>query len=262
MQCKKVLRLVLPFILVLFVLAGLYVPVSAAPDKDKYVIVYGDEAGLIDEDGKRAILKAMQPLMTCGNVGFITTNDEYKSGTDFFRTEYYKLFQGESGVIFYIDMYDRNLYIWTDGEMGETLTVGVCNTITDNVYKYASKGNYTEASVKAFNQIYRKMSHELIPQPMKYICSALVSAFLALLIMYGFIEITNKKKTPSSKEWLGYIYYKTDLTGINTNLTSHVVHQSSGGSGGHYGGGHSGGGHRGSGGGGHHGGGHGGGHHF
>lgn len=259
MRYSKILKALVSFILCIVFVSGVFVPVKAADPNTQYRIVYNDEAGLIKGDNE-AILEAMEALAECGNVGFITTNDKAKSGTDYFRQEYYEQFGNESGAIFFIDMYDRNLYIWTDGALGKKLTVGACNTITDDIYKYAADGDYAKTAERAFELMYRKAASLSIPQPMKYTCNALVAAFAALLTVYLIVRGNNKHKIPSSEEWLDNINYSCNLDGVNARMTQHIVHKSSGGSGGYHGGGH-GGGHS-HGGGGHRGGGHGGGHHF
>lgn len=258
MRFRDRLKASMALLLCVLVVIGISLPASATdPGSSKYKIVYDDGAGII-KSGKEDIIAAMEKLSFCGNVGFITTDDITKSGTDFFKEEYFRQFGSESGAIFYIDMYDRNLYIWTDGQLGDKLTIGACNTITDNVYRDASAGNYTQATLKAFDLMYRKAQSMTIPQPMKYTCNAIVALFASLFIVYLIIRSLNKEKMPSSGEWLGYINYHCKAENVKSTMTTCNVQNISGGGGGFHGG-HGGGFH--GGGGGFHGG-HGGGHHF
>lgn len=259
MRFRKFIKPLSCIVVALLICIGVSIP-ARADDYNKHVIYYRDSANLISGTDKNKIIEAMQPISLCGNVGFITTNTAAESGESYFNSEYYNQFGHESGVIFFIDMYDRNLCIWTNGEIGHTLTMSACTSITDNVYKYAVNGDYTQCSVTAFNQIYRKINNLSIPQPTKYICNALVAASLALLIVYLYIKSLNKHPLPSSSEWLNNIKYICNLDQVNATMTKREERMTGSGNspgGGHYGGG---GGHYGGGGGHFGGGGHGGGH--
>lgn len=220
-------------------------------DSTGYKLIYRDEAGLIRAQKEdTAIIESMKPITEYGNVGFIVTDDIGKSGTNYFKQEYYNCFGEESGIIFFIDMFDRNLYIWTDGAVGDEISISDCNTITDNVFRYAREGDYSKTAQKAFVQINAEIQHNHIPEPLKYISAALVAALVSLIGVYFIISLFNGDKAPSPAEWLENVKHNVEVKDPKEELvaSAKIYSPRSSGSGGSFGGGFRGGGH----GGGHH----------
>ena len=93
-------------------------------------------------------------------------------------------------TVFMIDMSTRRLGIYSSRSVYSLLNTGRANTITDNVYRYASLGDYAGCAEEAFTEMAQIMRGEKIAQPMKIasnvllalICSILISYVLAVLI--------------------------------------------------------------------------------
>lgn len=228
-----------------------------------YQIYLDDWGDLLNASQEESLLEYMEPISQYGNVAFVSISENPYSNTAVFADQYfYDHFAFESGVVFVIDMDERYLWIYSNGEIYETITTAYANTITDNVYTYASDGDYYTCASIAFEQIYTLLEGRPIAQPMKYISNALLAVVIALLLNYFIAMLSSRAKKANTREVLSGIYSKTEVH----NTTSRFIHQTrryvprethSGGKGGHSGGG--GGGSRG-GGGGHRGGG--GGHRF
>ena len=149
-------------------------------------------------------------------------------------------------------MDNRYLYIDSYGrKMRKYITSSRADTITDNIYYYATDEEYYVCAQQAFEQIYAVLQGQRIAQPMKYISNALLAFALSMLILFFIIRISSSRRKATDKELLSGIYNSVNLY----NAESHFTHQtktyspqssgSSGGghSGGGGGGGHSGGGH-------------------
>jgi uncharacterized protein len=162
-------------------------------------------------------------------------------------------FYGQSAVVFVVDMDNRYLYLDSSGAARRRITSAYADTITDNVYRYATDGDYYTCTYKTFDQVCTLMRGQRIAQPMKYISNALLAIALAMLINFIVVKIKSGKRKASNRELISGIYSSYQLH----DAESVFLHQtktysppssgggggSSGGGGGGGGGGHSGGGH-------------------
>ena len=151
-----------------------------------------------------------------------------------------------SGVIFLVDMSRRKLVIHTDGDIEKTVTADYADTITDNIYRMASDGDYYACASEAFSQIQTLLAGGKIRQPMKHTSNALLALTLALFICYLYMK--GRSKTASEKaQPKADPVFKGEISNIDIipgKLTSRVIQSSSSGRSGFSGGG--GGGHSGS----------------
>lgn len=85
------------------------------------------------------------------------------------------------------------------------MTSSYADTITDNVYRYASSGDYYTCAYKVFEQELALLKGSKISQPMKYISNALLAIVAALLINYGIVRMYVRKKVPSIKKIMNVI---------------------------------------------------------
>lgn len=180
--------------------------------------------------------------------------------TESFAGSYYMdRFGTDSGTVFVIDMDNRNIWIYSDGAIYKTVTGAYAETVTDNVYRYASNGDYYECAAEVFREIHALLEGRRIAQPMKYISNALLAMILALLANFGLVLWFTRLHKPGADAVLADIHRKFDYSSL------HAVHShqtriydppaagsgGGGGSGGSSGGGSGGGGHSSGGGGGH-----------
>lgn len=219
-----------------------------------YSVTIQDEADLLSQEYESALAQEMQPITDYGNVAFVTIlSNSYGSTASYAQIYNDANSSGMPGTVFVIDMDNRQLYIDTVGTMRKRITSSYANTITDNIYTYATDGNYYLCASKAFLQIYTLLEGGRVAQPMKYASNVLLALVFALLINFLIVMGISSKHRPSRSQLMDGIYTKCVVNNPQIqfmNQTKTYSPQSSGSSGGS--GGHSGGG----GGGGHSGGGH------
>ena len=209
-----------------------------------------DNANLLDTEEENAILDIMMPSTEFGNIYFLTEDyHSYASANSLANATYRDTFGDENGVIFVIDMDTRMLWISGFGKMQYVITDNYCDTITDNVYRYASDEDYFTCAGTALTQINSLLNGKNIPQPMKYVCNFLISVIFALIINYFVVIALSKKKKASLREVSKNIYSRCGIgnTSVQFVKEKRVYNppssSSSGGGGGGGGGGSSGGGH-------------------
>lgn len=225
-----------------------------------YQVAVEDDADLLTDEEKALLAFDMRALTAYGNAVFKSVSYNNYSASWFAQDCYHRLMGSESGTLFLIDMSNREIYIFSDGAVYKTVTTAYANTITDNVYRYASDQDYYQCASRAFGQIHALLSGRRIAQPMKYISNALLAFILAALLNYFLARSLSRSSKPGTGEILGSISTRFDFQNPRKILTSQtkVYDPPSSSS---SGGGHSGGGGRSGGGGGHSSGG-GGGHRF
>ena len=227
-----------------------------------YELRLEDSALLIDESEIEGIVEAMRAVTAYGNAGFYTT--DYVSGDteSLAKSVYYDWFGRESGVLFVIDMDNRNLWIWSDGAANKVITKEWADIITDNVYKEASAGRYGDCAREAFEQIATRLEGGTIANPLKIGTGLFLAVIVALTInLMILLSQQKKKQNPDiNLPLIGAISTFALVNGEKKYLRKTRSRIESGSSGGGFSGGGGGGGFSGGGGGG--GGGSGGGHGF
>lgn len=166
--------------------------------KNEYAIIIEDDANLLNTSEEKKLINQMQVLTKFGYVMLKTTSTKNTtSSLDYIKNYYYSKLGNKSGVAFYIDMNKRQVCACATGGLDKIITNGKCDTIMDNVYKYAKKGDYYECSRQTFLQMNKLLNGEKIAESMKYICNAIIAIMLSLFACYGFyiLIIVNKKAT-------------------------------------------------------------------
>lgn len=167
-----------------------------------YTILIEDDQELLKNSDYAELTSIMTSLSKYGNVYFKSTKLNTKNVSRAAHDFYYEKFRSASGCLFLIDMGNREIYIHVDGEFRKTVSDAKCLTITDNVYRYASSREYGTCATKAFKQMNNLFEGEHIPQPMKYITSALVSIVIGFLITFIYIFRRSRIKIAPAKEVL------------------------------------------------------------
>lgn len=203
-----------------------------------YRVVIEDDAELLTSSERNDLAAVMEEITEYGNVAFKTI-DENNYSTDFYADKFYhNTFDKDSGVLFLIDMDNRNIWIFSDGRIYKTVTKSYADTVTDNVYRYASRAEYYTCAEQVFEQITSLLRGQKIAQPMKYISNFLLAASLALLINFVVMNAMTKVKRPGKEELLKSVEKKfsstkAEATFINkTKVYDPVSDSSSGGGGG------------------------------
>ena len=195
------------------------IPYHTQNEETGYYIYIDDWAELLTASEEKELIEVMEPISTYGNVAFVSifSNPEYS--TERYAENYYiENFGYSSGTIFLIDMDNRYIWIYSDGELYETITTSYANTITDNVYSYASEEDYLRCASEAFSQINTLMEGRHIAQPMKYISNALLSIVLALLINYFLAMGLSRSRKANNSQLLDGIYSKTQINNPHTQF--------------------------------------------
>lgn len=188
------------------------------PDTDFEAVVM-DDAELLTGEERNNLLEQMQGITEYGNVIFHSTDDNTSSAASYAEYMYHSQYGSTSGTIFLIDMDNRMIYIFSDGKIYKTITKGYANTITDNVYTYASDSDYYTCASKVFEQELQLLQGQRIAQPMKYISNMLLAVILALLINYFVAQITSRQKKPSDYEVMQGIFVVQELNDFNAEFT-------------------------------------------
>ena len=149
-----------------------------------------------------------------------------------------------------IDMYNRQIYVYANGDALKTISKADARAITDNIYKYASQGDYYGCICKAMDQILGKCQGQKLARPVKHITNAMIAILLGILINYlivvssrraryerrtkGSVSVTASRRAP--------ILPGIGLAGAILLSSMRVYHESDSGGGGIGGGGFGGGG--------------------
>lgn len=213
-----------------------------------------DEADLLSPSEETELLEEMKAITEYTNVAFVSVEENDYSTEHYAMLLNERCFGDANGIVFLIDM--ENRYIWIDsmGSVRHTITDNYAQSITDNVYSYASRQEYGQCAQKAFAQIHSLLKGQWIAQPMKYISNAFLAVAVALLINYFIVRMVSRSDKATDRQILGGIYSKMEIHNARADFTHQTKRyspqssdsgsggRSSGGGGG--GGGHSGGGHR------------------
>lgn len=220
-----------------------------------YVICIADEMDLLTDSEEAQLIEDMKPVTEYGNAGFISCENYSVSTKKYAEQRYGSLFGTESGSLLVIDMGMREFYIKNNGAVSEIITTAYSNTIADNIYKYASEGQYYKFASSCFSQELVLLRGGKISQPMRYISAALLALILGLLINYLILRFVTMPGKAGNHEIIDAAQVDFVLRNPQSRLTntSKVYSPirtsgggggSRGGGGGFSGGGGSGGGHR------------------
>lgn len=251
---KRMIALII-LILVAFTMIATSFSVFAAESTLGYEVWLEDEADLLDDNEEAQLREVMAPITEYGSVGFYSTNDAQWKTTRELSGDVLHAHSGYgSGVVFVIDMDNRNIYLYSDGAIFKTLGNAKGNTITDNCYTYASDAEYYTCAKIAFEQTYTVLSGGKIAEPMRIASAAVLSVLIGMLICFWYVMVTSTLHKAKDSELIAGAACTFDNHFLGADLThttkTYDPPSSSGGGGG--GGGFSGGGGGSSGGGGGH----------
>ena len=255
----------IPFLLVL-VICAVFLPVFAIPARADefgfvytnpdtgYVIYIADEENLLTDSEETQLVENMKPITQYGNAGFVSCENNSVSTKQYAEQRYSSVFGSESGTLLLIDMGMREFYIRNNGAISKIITTAYSNTISDNIYKYASDRYYYKFASLCFMQETELLRGGKIAQPMRYISAALLALILGLLLNYLILRAVTLPRTAGNHEIIDaaqvdFILRNPSSRHTNTTKVYSPVRSSGGGGGrsgggGFSGGGGSGGGHR------------------
>lgn len=252
MQNKKSAVRLLSLMISMIILS-VFVPVlsvNAEEDYYNYIDNYDtgyyayvdDEADLLTNEQEMALVEQMYGITEYGYV-FLKTIDSNYTSADSYAEEFLHGCIGRhvSGTVFLIDLDNRMLYIFSDGAIYKTVTKGKANTITDNVYKFASAGDYYSCASEVFSEELTILEGGRIAQPMKYASNLLLAILCALIINYIVVYSTSSIGDASTDSIVKAAKVKLNVGTSNAILVStsrrYIPPSDSGSSGGGGGGG-------------------------
>lgn len=202
-----VLVMLVPFVLDL--IRGL-AEEESAPVPGTYRVTIVDRAELLTEAQEENLAKAMRNVAAYHPVAFFSVN--YSGGRSASRLAeilFDEVFPEKNGILFLIDMDNREIWL-QKANNNRNLTTALCNTVTDNVYRYASFGNYSRCAEEAFMQVYRILNGERVPETMKHMSNLFLSLAAAVLLVFHF-----------AAKGTGVIRPK-QVFDVDDNMTGHV----------------------------------------
>lgn len=198
--CKPIINILLSSLLLTLVVGSFEV---TSMTEENEGIVYSaliiDEADLLTPEEEEELLPFMTQLENYGNTIFQTVT--LGEGADFEKYSedtYYEIFGNEPGAIFQVDMGNRKLTLSSSTGMDEVIS-RERDSIVDNVYRYATDGDYLECAKECFNQIYTVYNDGVIAHRMKNIDNALLAVMLSLIVNFIIVFASEKKKSSDAK---------------------------------------------------------------
>ena len=243
-------------LIVLTVLTMVLVPLACAAGEELqetneetgYTLVFRDEAGLVDAAEQEKVLEAMRPVLEYANAGFMTYPEGGSSRNSATKAQEWgdtTFGSNTRFTVFIIDMTNRHLDIYASRPLSGILTAAEENTIADNVYRAASRGDYAGCAEEAFREITNVLKGEKIATPMKYASNALLALIMAILAAFLLISGWIRKEQAVSMPNIikgAAAGAATVIVGSTLKKVVHHESRSGGGFGGGGGGGFSGGG--------------------
>ena len=169
-------------------------------EKTSFVAFIDDGQDLITAEQEKQLLERLKTLTEYGNAGFVTMRKTYSSFKGLCQDYYRQRYGTQNGSLFVIEMGTRQLGLYSDGANQNIITSSKANSITDNVYKYASDGNYYECADRAFSQMYIVLNGGKIAEPMRYTSNVFIALTLALFLGFIFVMVKSRIRKASYHE--------------------------------------------------------------
>ena len=153
---RKIVLLLITFFISIFS----FYPKVYAEDEKQYNLIIEDDANLLSEEDKQKLSEEMQPLTNYGHIIFKSINENDKSTKEYVENYYHNRYQNDSGTIFLVDMQNRYIYLFSDGENNTKITESVAQTIVDDGATYASSGNYYSCASIVYKKVKEYLEKE------------------------------------------------------------------------------------------------------
>lgn len=161
-----------------------------------------DESDLLSSFEEEEVKEAMIPLTEYGNIAFISGEGSY-SASSTARNLLEEAFPSGSASILLIDMGNREIRIQSAGTLYKTINSQVADSITDNIYRYASNGDFGKTAVMAFRQMNAKMEGRFVETPMRWISNFFLAGALALLLNFLLLVSGKQNEAVGASAILG-----------------------------------------------------------
>ena len=167
----------------------------------EYQLIIEDDADLLNSSEELLLKESMIKLTEYGNIIFKSIDKNTTSTASYAKSYYNNRFGKQSGTVFLIDMKNRKIYIFSNGDNYTKVTDSKAETITDNIYEYATDKEYYKCAKKAFEQILTVIEGGKIAEPMKYISNAVLAVMISLFINFAIFKLaTNNSKANGTEQ--------------------------------------------------------------
>lgn len=192
MQGRKRFFLALLCLVVLLTI----LPLSAFAEEGEspYRVVIDDEADLLTEAEEALLKVTMEKVLPYGNAAFVSVNTNSISTEQLAGNKFMEFFGDVSGALLIIDMDNRYIQLIADKDVYKVVNTTRCSEIVDNIYAYASKGQYALCATKAFEQVVKLLEGERVAAPFRYVTNAFLAICLALLGNFALMSLQRRKK--------------------------------------------------------------------
>lgn len=184
------------FMIPLFALTARAEEVTYKDDNGNEAIVR-DDADLFSETEEQKLIERLKTALPYGGAAIVTTNHNSSTTSYYAESSYRQYFGTSSGTLFLMDMDNRYLQFFSDGSNYNVLTESKTNEISDNVYTYASRGDYFKCADMAFEQVTTVLSGGRIVTPMRYVTNAISAIGVVLMVNIWIVVFQRKKPDPS-----------------------------------------------------------------
>ena len=191
-------------------------PVNAASD---YQILIDDRADLLTDEEEAKLREVMAPINEYGHAGFVTVSENSTSTASFSRAYYHEKFSTQSGTIFVIDMDNRMIYLFSDGSNYAYITDTKAESITDNVYRLASKEAYYDCAAQAFEQVFTVLNGGKIAEPMKHISNVLLALLISFLSNFLIVDFMSRQRPASDSALARAAVRSFSMSNVQTSFT-------------------------------------------
>ena len=185
---------------------GVFAAQSGSPSyrnpETGFCIWIQDDADLLSPEEESALLEEMIPVTDHCNGAFYSGYGRHYSTMDFAELTYRSFMNYDSGVLFLIDMYNREITMYSDGSAHRVITNAKSRSIMDNIYSLAVNGDYGRCAAAAFAQANTLLNGSRIAEPMKYLSNLLIALCTAFLLTYLFVSRAARAMKPSRDELL------------------------------------------------------------
>ena len=214
---------ILSFICMVIIAAALIPARAFAADSNPGVVYIADSADLLSESEEQELYDVMKDGAQYGNMVFITIDDAmgYVS-KDYIEMLYQtsEQLQGTDAVIYMIDMDNRLLWITGYGALKKTITPDYGNLITDNVYKYATEGNYAKAAIMGFKQIVDRLGGSRLSGSLRTAGNFSIAVILAAVLCFLFAYVTSVSKKAKDADLVANIERYINMSNPNIAHTT------------------------------------------
>lgn len=171
----------LSLLLTALLCVGLFSSAALAADR---VFLMDDQAGLLTKEERSQLQSSFSQLTDYANVAFVTTDRVSGSTASYAKSYVNSHFDSGAAIVFVIDLDHRQLYIYSNARALDMVSAADARAITDNIYTYATRGDYYACADAGLSQILTRCQGGRIARPVKHITNALIAVAAGILLNF------------------------------------------------------------------------------